>query len=111
MKSVMVAVVAYPSLSEISGAKKVGAWISGADSVSGRQRKKFQALLPSYVDVRYRLGTFRIEVDVPSEHNDRVSVHKLAKKIRDLISKGLGVRASLCPVTSSARVLDLVRRG
>lgn len=110
MATTMIAEVLYPAHSEI-GESKIGAWVSGAGRVTGAQRKKLQELLPSYADVRYRLGTFRIEVDVPHEQRNRISVHKLAKAIRAAISKGLGVKAGLCPVASSARVLDLMRRG
>lgn len=108
--STMMAEVLYPIHSEIGGSK-IGAWISGAGKVSGNQRKKLQALLPSFADVRYRLGTFRIEVDVPRELQRKAAIHKLAKTIRSAILKGLGVKAGLCPVESSARVLDLTRRG
>jgi len=106
----MMAEVLYPAHSEI-GTSKIGVWVSGAGSVTGTQRKKLQELLPPYADVRYRLGTFRIEMDVPREQRGKDAIHRLAKLIRSAISKGLRVKAGLCPVASSARVLDLTRRG
>lgn len=106
----MMAEVLYPNYLEISE-PKIGAWISGAGKVTGKQRARLERLLPSEANVRYRNGTFLIEMDVPLGQRSRVSVRDLAEKIRSAISRSLRVRAGLCPVTSSARVLDLTRRG
>ena len=108
MATTMLAEVAYPIFSEI-GKSKIGALILGAGKVPGSKRKQLEKLLPPGADLWYRNGTLRIEMDVPREQRSKVSVHKLAKSVRAAISKSLGVRAGLCPVTSSSKVLELVR--
>lgn len=110
MATTIVAEVAYPMFSEI-GESKIGALILGAGKVPGSKRKKLEKLLPPGADLWYRKGTLRIEMDVPREQRSKVSIHKLAKSIRSAILKGLGVKAGFCPVTSSAKVLELVRKG
>ncbi|MBU6388490.1 hypothetical protein KGQ72_01260 [Patescibacteria group bacterium] len=106
----MIAELLFPRFTE-AGESQIGALVIGAKDVTGNQMKKLNSLLPSFADARYRLGTLRIEVDVPPELHEKVAMHKLAKRIRSVILKGLGVKAGLCPVTSSAKVLDVIRRG
>lgn len=110
----LLAEVAYPVHSETGipeiETSKIGAIILGAGKVPGSKRKDLEKLLPSEADLWYRNGTVRIELDVPPDRRDRTSLHKLAKKVRSAILKGFGVRAGLCPVTSSKEVLNLVRR-
>ena len=110
MVTAIMAEVAYPILPEI-GVPKVGALILGAGEVPGSKREKLEKLLPPGADLWYRKGTLRIEIDVPPGQRGKMSIHKLAKTIRSAISKSLGVRAGLCPVASSAKVLELVRKG
>lgn len=114
MTTAILAEVAYPIFSEAGmpeiKTSKVGAIILGVGKIPGSKRENLEKSLPSGADLWYRNGTFRIELDVPDEQRDKVSMHKLAKKIRSAILKGLGVRAGFCPVTSSKEVLDLLRR-
>jgi len=106
----MLAEVVYPIFSEI-GESKVGALVLGAEKIPGSKRAALEKLLPPEAGLWYRKGTIRIEVDVPRGQRSKVSMHKLAKSVRAAILKGLGVRAGLCPVTSSTKVLELVRKG
>lgn len=106
----MMAEVLYPNCLEISE-PRIGAWISGAGKVTGKQRARLQKLLLPEADVRYRKDTFLIEMDVPLGQRNIVSIRNLAEKIRSAISRSLRVRAGLCPVTSSRKILELTRRG
>lgn len=106
-KSLM-AEVLFPNKTE-DGDSKIGAVILGADKVTANQYRKLEKLLPSFADMRYRLGMLKIEVSVPSQLQGRAAMHKLAKTIRSIILRGLGVKAGLCPVTSSDKILGLLR--
>lgn len=107
----MMAEVLYPAHSEI-GESKIGAWVSGAGNKKVKQGRKLSGLLPEDADIRYRRdGTLLIEIGVPREKHGKDAIHKFAKEIQLAIQKGLGVLPGLCPVASSARVLDLTRRG
>jgi len=109
----MIASVAYPIFSESGMSEietsKICALILGVGGVPGSKRKKLEELLPPEADLWYHNGTLRVELDVPRDRRDKVSMHKLAKKIRGAIQKSLGVRAGFCPLTSSKEVVDLVR--
>lgn len=110
MTTALMAEVMFPKFTE-DGPSTIGALVIGADEVRSSQWKKLNSLLPSFADVRYRLGTFRIVVDVPPELHEKVAMHKLARRIRSAIHTGLGVKPGLCPVPSSSSVLDLLLRG
>lgn len=110
METALMAEVAYPVFSEI-GISKIGALVLGAGEVPGSKMKKLGELLPPEADLWYRNGTFRIELDVPRERRSKAAMHRLAILVRSAISRSLGVKAGLCPVRSSSKVLDLVRRG
>ena len=110
MNKDVMAEVLYPNYLEISE-PKIGAWVSGAGKITARRRARLQKLLPPEADVRYRNGTFLIEMDVPLGQRGKIAIRNLAEKIRSAIAGSLGVQAGLCPVTSSRKVLDVTRRG
>lgn len=107
----MVARVLYSAHAEI-GESRIGAWISGAGNKKIRQGKKLSGLLPKDAEIRYgRDGTLLIAMDVPRGKRGKDAMHKFAKEIQSAIQKDLGVLPGLCPVTSSAEILKLMRGG